>query len=201
MAIDSNFLTFLVPALIVVLAAAVAFPSRARIQRDPSTAYGGGRKALVTFAAALALVIGAVLAGLGFTQDVEEVVAGLNMVQIGGISLVAMAVVLLVASMVVGRQIRRASKGERERVLEVAPVTGAPPGGMAPLPGPGAPPPRTPPPRDLPPRERPPRDLPPRDLPSRDLPPRRMPPPRDGAPPPPRRVERRPPPPRRRPPE
>ncbi|NIP36342.1 MAG: hypothetical protein GWN18_15415, partial [Thermoplasmata archaeon] len=101
MAIDSNFLTFLVPAIIVVLAAAVAFPSKARIQRDPSTAYGGGRKALVILAAVLALVFGAILAALGFTQNVEPVVANLNMVQIGGISLVVMGVVLLVASSMV----------------------------------------------------------------------------------------------------
>ncbi len=211
MAIDSNFLTFLVPAIIVVLAAAVAFPSKARIQRDPSTAYGGGRKALVILAAVLALVFGAILAALGFTQNVEPVVANLNMVQIGGISLVVMGVVLLVASSMVTHQIRKAGRGEREQVLEVAAVARAPPPG-------GAPPPMGPPPGDLPPRDLPPRDLPPRDLPPRpppregvgprqgmppprDLPPRPMPPPRNGAPPPPRKVERRPPPPRYPPPE
>lgn len=214
MAIDGNFLAFLIPALFVVLAAAFAFPGKRRIQKDPSSAYSGGRKALVVAAAVIAFIMGAVLTGLGSTQNVEDLVAGLNMVQVGGISLIVMAVVMLVASGMVTRQIRLAEKGEREEVLEVAALTRAPTPGGAPPPRPGPPPPRGPPPRGPPPRGPPPRGPPPRDTgpvrggppprdlpprpmpPPRDIPPRPMPPPRDGVPPPPRKVERRPPPPR-----
>lgn len=171
MAIDSNFLTFLVPAIIVVLAAVVAFPSKGRIERDPSTAYGGGRRALVTVAALFALLMGAILAGLGSTQNVEEVVAGLNMVHIGGISLIAMAIVLIATHAVMSGRVKRAAKGDQEMVLEVAPVRPIPPPS-------GASPPRGPPPRDLPPRSGPP---PPRnkgDVPLPPRVPRRPPPPR-----------------------
>jgi hypothetical protein len=210
MAIDGNFLAFLVPAVIAVLAAAVGFPSKSRIQEDPSTAYTGGRKALVVVAAILSLAMGLALAGLGSTYSRETVVAGINMIQIGGISLIIITVVLMLASAVIGRQIKRAGKGERERVLEVAAIRPtAPPRDLPPRDLP----PRDLPPRDLPPRDLPPRDLPPRDLPPRDGPPRRgTPPPRDlpprprhppgdEVPPPPRRVERRPPPRRYPPPE
>ncbi len=221
MAIDGNFLAFLIPALIVVLAAAVGFPSKNRIELDPSTAYGGGKRALVTLASILALVTGLILALLGGTQDLEALFAGINMVHIGGISLIIMGVVLLVTSAMIGRQIRRARRGAREQVLEVAALPVAP---RSPTPG-GAPPPRPsyPPPRDLPPRDLPPRDLPPRDYPPkgyppreyppresrppqgvpppRDLPPRPVPPNRDEVPPPPPKVKRRPPPPRYPPPE
>ncbi len=208
MAIDGNFLAFLIPAMFVVLAAAFAFPGKRRIQQDPSSAYSGGRKALVVAAAVIAFIMGAVLAGLGSTQNVEDLVAGLNMVQVGGISLIVMAAVMLVASGMVTRQIKRAEKGEHEEVLEVAALTRAPTPGGAPPPRPGppplrGPPPRGPPPRGPPPGGPPPRGRPPRDdgpvrgvPPPRDLPPRPMPPPRDGVPPPPRKVERRPPPPR-----
>ena len=206
MAIDGNFLAFLVPALIVVLAATVAFPSKSRIERDPSTAYGGGKKALVTLASILALVMGLILALLGGTQNLEELFAGLNMVQIGGISLIIMAVVLLVASVIIGRQIRRAGRGAQEQVMEVTafPVAQRPPTtGGAPPPRPASPPPRNLPPRDIPPNEFRPRQgvPPPRNLPPRDLPPRPIPAPRDDTPPPPPRVQRRPPPPRHPPPE
>lgn len=206
MAIDGNFLAFLVPALIAVLAAAVGFPSKSRIQEDPSTAYTGGRKAFVVIAAILSLMMGLVLAGWGSTYSRETIVAGINMIQIGGISLIIIAVVLMAASAVVGRQIKRAGKGEREEVLEVAAIKpGAPPrrtGAPPPLPG-AAPPRRDLPPRDLPPRDRPPRDAPTRRgvPPPRDLPPRPRYPPGDDVPPPPRKVERRPPPRRYPPPE
>ena len=213
MAIDGNFLAFLIPALFVVLAAALAFPSKARIHQDPSTAYGGGRRALVTLAGIVALVMGAALAGLGTTQSREEVVAGMNMVVIGGICLIVMAVVMFVGSAMTSRQVRRAGRGVHEEVLEVAAMTRAPPPGGAPPPRAAGHPRRDLPPRDLPPRDLPPREYPPRQPPRegtvprngvpppRDLPPRPMPPPRDGAPPPPRRVERRPPPRRYPPPE
>ena len=177
MAIDGNFLAFLVPAAIALLAAAVGFPSKGRIEEDPSTAFKGGRKAIVSISTVFALIMGVILAGLGGTQSLETVVAGLNMVQIGGISLLVIAVVLIISSVMVGRQIRKAGKGAREMVLDVAPVRARPP------PGDGAPPPRGPPPRDLPPRGPPPRDLPPRGRPPRDLPPRDL-PPRNGIPPP-----------------
>ncbi len=226
MAIDGNFLAFLVPALIVVLAAAVGFPSKNRIALDPSTAYGGGKRALVTLASILALVTGLILALLGGTQDLEALFAGINMVHIGGISLIIMGVVLMVTSVMTGRQIRRARRGAREQVLEVAalpvaprsPTTGGPPPPRA-----SSPPPRDLPPRNLPPGDYPPRDLPPRDYPPRgpppreyppresrpkqgvppprDLPPRPMPPNRGEVPPPPPKVKRRPPPPRYLPPE
>ena len=216
MAIDGNFLAFLIPAIIVVLAAAVGFPSKNRIELDPSTAYGGGKRALVTLASILALVTGMILVLFGGTQHVEELFAGLNMVHIGGISLIIMGVVLLVTSAMIGRQIRRARRGAREQVLEVAALPVTP---RSPTPG-GAHPPRasSPPPRDLPPRAYPPRDLPPRPYPQqpyppresrprqgvpppRDLPPRPLPPNRDEVPPPPPQVKRRPPPPRYPPPE
>jgi hypothetical protein len=165
----------------------------------------------------LAMLMGLILALLGSTQDVETLVVGLNMVHIGGISLLVMAVVLLAASSLVGRRIQKAGRGADEVVMEVAAVPMARPPPMA---G-GAPPPRDLPPRDLPPRPGPgardlpprpgpgPRDLPPRrgppprgqgpprgGPPPRDLPPRPSPPPRDDRVPLPPRVERRRPPPR-----
>jgi hypothetical protein len=206
MAIDGNFLAFMVPALIAVLAAVVALPSKSRIEEDPSTAYTGGRKAVVSLACVFAVIMGGILAGLGSTFDREVIVAGLNMIQIGGISLIIIAVVLLVASVVISRQVKRAR--EEEDILEVSAIRPTAPPQRA-----GAPPPRDLPPRDLPPRDLPPRDLPPRDLPPRDRPPGRgVPPPRDlpprpryppgdEVPPPPRKVERRPPPRRYPPPE
>jgi hypothetical protein len=216
MAIDGNFLAFLIPALIVVLAAAVGFPSKNRIELDPSTAYGGGKRALIVLASILALVTGLILALLGGTQDLEELFAGINMVHVGGISLIIMGVVLLATSAMISRQIRRARRGAREQVLEVAalpvPQRSPTPGG-APPPRPSYAPPRDVPPRDLPPRDLPPRGYPPREYPPReshprqgippprDLPPRPAPPNGDGVPPPPPKVKRRPPPPRYPPPE
>jgi len=199
MAIDSNFLAFLVPAAMALVVAALALPGKARVERDPSTAYRRGRRALVNIASLFALVMGLVLSLLGGTQELETVVDGLNMVHIGGISLIVMAVALLAASSGIRRQVKQAGRGAEEIVLDVAAVR------RAPAPVGGAPPPaqRPPPPyadQRPPPAQRPP---PPYadQLPRRDLPPRPAPPPRDGHVPPPPRVERRPPPPRRPPPE
>jgi len=197
MAIDGNFLAFVVPAVIAMAAAAVALPSKGRIEQDPSSAFRGGRKAMVSLSSVFALIMGVILAALGGTQSLDPVVGGLNMVQIGGISLIIIAVVLLISSVMIGRQISKAARGAREVVLDVAPVRSqAPPSSPsygAPPPRTGAPPPRGPPPRDLPPRQGAP---PPRAPPPRDLPPR--PPPRrdDDVVPLPAQVKRRPPPPR-----
>lgn len=206
MAIDSNFLAFLVPAALALVVAALALPGKARVERDPSTAYRRGRRALVNIASLFALVMGLVLTLLGGTQELETVVDGLNMVHIGGISLIVMAAVLLVASSGIRRQVKQAGRGAEEIVLDVAAVRRAPaPMGGAPPPAQGPPrlAQRPPPPyadQRPPPSRRPPpqyADQPPR----RDLPPRPAPPPRDGRVPPPPRVERRPPPPRHPPPE
>jgi len=206
MAIDSNFLAFLVPAALALVVAALALPGKARVERDPSTAYRRGRRALVNIASLFALVMGLVLTLLGGTQELETVVDGLNMVHIGGISLIVMAAVLLVASSGIRRQVKQAGRGAEEIVLDVAAVRRAPaPMGGAPPPAQGPPrlAQRPPPPyadQRPPPSRRPPpqyADQPPR----RDLPPRPSPPPRDGRVPPPPRVERRPPPPRHPPPE
>jgi len=206
MAIDSNFLAFLVPAALALVVAALALPGKARVERDPSTAYRRGRRALVNIASLFALVMGLVLTLLGGTQELETVVDGLNMVHIGGISLIVMAAVLLVASSGIRRQVKQAGRGAEEIVLDVAAVRRAPaPMGGAPPPAQGPPrlAQRPPPPyadQRPPPSRRPPpqyADQPPR----RDLPPRPSPPPRDGRVPPPPRVERSPPPPRHPPPE
>jgi hypothetical protein len=181
MAIDTNFLAFLVPALLALMAAAVALPSKGRIERDPSTAFRRGRRAVVNLAAAFAILLGAILAGLGGFLNLEPVVGPVNMAHVGGVSLIVMAVVLLVAALGIRRQILAAGRGEEEEVLEAAVI--AAPGQLR------APAPRT----DLPPVPRP----------------RQGPPPRPGAEPPPMprrvsreappegdRIPRRPPPPR-----
>jgi hypothetical protein len=179
MAIDGNLLTFLVAASLALMAAAVALPSKSRIESDPSTAFGPGRRALVMLASLLSLIIGLIMFRFA-PSNLEALVADLNMVQIGGISLIVIGVVLLSSSAYIRRQVRRAGKGEDEMVMEVAAIARGPPPGI------GAPPPRS---------NRAPRPMPP----PRDRP---VPPPRnDDIPPPPPRVARRPPPPRYPPPE
>ena len=196
MAIDTNFLVFLVPAILVLLAAVVALPSKRRIERDPSTAFKGGRRAFINVVAVLALVFGMIFLGLGGFLDLEPLFGSINMAHVGGLSLLIMAVVLLVSAAIIRKQVRRAGRGEQEEVLEAAVVAApgqyaAPPGQYAAPPRqPVAPPPR----RDLPPRPQssyrpPPQNgaepppLPPRvrkdDPYEEDYVPRRAPPPRD----------------------
>lgn len=192
MAVDANFLAFLFPALLALLAAAVALPSKRRIERDPSTAFRGGRRAVVNIAAVIALVLGAILAGLGNQLELEPLFGSINMAHVGGISLIIMAVVLLVAAARIRKQVRRSGRGEDEEVLEAA-VIAAPGQYPAPPAQYVAPPPRT----DLPPRPRSsyvppspngaePPPLPPRvpreDAYEEDYVPRRRPPPRDPPP-------------------
>ncbi len=192
MAVDANFLAFLFPALLALLAAAVALPSQRRLERDPSTAFRGGRRAVVNVAAIIALVLGAILAGLGSQLELEPLFGSVNMAHVGGISLIIMAVVLLVAAARIRRQVRRSGRGEDEEVLEAA-VIAAPGQYPAPPSQYVTPPPRT----DLPPRPQssygaPPRNgaepppLPPRvpreDAYDEDYVPRRRPPPRDPPP-------------------
>ena len=167
MAIDANFILFIIPALMALLAAAVALPGKERIERDPSTAYKGWRRAIVNLAFMISIAIGALMIALGGTLNLEPLFGTINMVHIGGISLIIMAVVLLVASTVTKRQVKRAGRGMHEEVLEVAAFSGP-----APAPIQAARP-------DLPPRPRPQSQY--------------RPPPRDGAAPPPvpRRVPRR----------
>lgn len=190
MALDPNFGAFLIPAIIALLAAAFALPSKRRIERDPSTAFRGGRRAMVNIAALFALVMGLILVGLGGTLEVKPIFASVNMVQVGGASLIVMTVVLLVASSRVRRLVRSARRGEREEVLEATVVSGSRPAPLGP-PGPAPPPrpqvPYRPPPREdgapppLPPRVR--RETPPREeyqwggAPPPRGPPRRGPPP------------------------
>lgn len=214
MDIDENFLLFLVPAILVVVTAAVALPSKARIERDPSTAFSGGKRALVALVSVLALVIGLSFAGFGGTFQREPVVGEVNMIQIGGVSLLAMAIALLVAMVRIRGQVRMAGKGQEEEVLEVSsmgtaappvPGSGPPPGQYTPVdPGVRGPlPQRPPPPYARPPQGRPPPYPPPGPRPGQGPyqgpPPPRSgwergvpPPPGEGAPPPP--LRRRPPP-------
>ena len=190
MALDQNFLVFIVPAIIALLAATFALPSKRRIEKDPSTAYKGGRRALVNIAVVFALVMGLILAGLGGTLEVEPIVGEVTMVHVGGVSLIVMAVVLLVASSRVRKLLRSARRGEREEVLEATVVSGQRPvsqGTPGPMPPPRPQVPYRPPPREggapppLPPRVR--REPPPREeyqwggAPPPRGPPRRGPPP------------------------
>ena len=159
MAIDTNFMVFLIPAIIAMVATVLALPSKSRIEKDPSTAYRRGRRAIVNLAVALCLLLGLALAVYGTSYNAEELVAGVNMVTIGGISLLAMGAVLLGASMVIRRQVMEAGQGQDEAVLEVAAV-GAAPAPAAPVGGAG----ENLPPRPVPPPpQRVPRDAPPRD--------------------------------------
>lgn len=188
MAVDENFMFFLIPAVLALAAAAFALPSKSRIERDPSTAFRRGKRAMVNLAVVLSLIIGLILLFYGPTQNAKEIVAGVNMVQVGGISLLAMGAVLIGTSTVIRSQIKNAERGEDEVVLEVAAVGSTP---MQPTLGarPDMPPRPYPPPAP----RRVPRERPPPDPYGRDG----QPPPYDqGAAPPAYR-----PPPRRRPPE
>jgi hypothetical protein len=188
MAIDDNFVLFLIPAILALAAAAFALPSKNRIERDPSTAYRRGKRAMVNLAVVLTLIIGLLLLFYGQTQNAQDIFTGVNMIMIGGISLIAMGAVLIGTSAVIRSQIKSAGRGEDEMVLEVAAV-GAPPVQPTPEARADVPPRPYPPPapRRVP-RERPPPDPYGRNgqRPQYD----------DGAQPPPYR-----PPPRRRPPE
>jgi uncharacterized membrane protein (DUF485 family) len=208
MAVDVNFLFFLMPSIVVVLAALLALPSKDRIERDPSTAFQRGRRAFVNLATVFALFVGLVLVAFAQTLNLEPLVASINMVHVGGVSLLAMGLVLLASSIVIKRWIKGAGKGYQEEVVEVAAlgVTHVPhDAGEVELEDRPYPPPRGPPVRD--PERRgppPPRRLdrypPPHSGPERRPPPpyggpeRRPPPPREGARPPPARPRRRPPP-------
>jgi hypothetical protein len=119
MAIDENFLLFIIPALIVGLAALAALPSKGRIEKDPSTAFKRGKRTFVNGATGFALIMGLILALVGGTQNVKAVVDGVNMIQIGGISLLAMSVVLIVASIQIRRMVKEAGRGTHEMVVEV----------------------------------------------------------------------------------
>lgn len=164
MAIDANFILFIIPALMALLAAAVALPSKNRIERDPSTAYKGWRRATVNIAFVISISLGVILVALGGSLNLEPVFGDITMVHIGGISLIIMAIVLAVASSITKKQVKKAGRGMQEEVLEVD-VVGVP----APAPVP---------------TDRP--DLPPRPSPEPQY---RPPPPTGGAPPPaPRRV-------------
>lgn len=155
MAIDANFIIFIIPALMALLAAAVALPSKSRIERDPSTAYKGWRRATVNLAFMIAIAIGAMMVALGGSLNLEPIFGSITMVHIGGISLIIMAVVLLVASMVTKKQVKQAGRGMQEEVLEVGVV-----GGPAPAPVPAPVPTAR---QDLPPRPQPQYSPPPRD--------------------------------------
>jgi hypothetical protein len=120
MAIDENFILFILPAVIVVLAAMAALPSKGRIEMDPSTAFKRGKRALVNGATGFAILMGLILALVGGTQNVKAVVDGVNMIQIGGISLLAMGVVLIIATIQIRRLIKAAGRGTHEEVLDVA---------------------------------------------------------------------------------
>jgi hypothetical protein len=161
MAIDANFILFIIPALMALLAAAVALPSKSRIERDPSTAYKGWRRATVNIAFVISISIGVLLIALGGSLNLEPIFGEITMVHIGGISLIIMAVVLLIASSITKKQIKQAGRGMQEEVIEVA-VVGGPASAPAPAPAPSVNP-----------------NLPPRP------PPQYRPPPRDGAAPPP----------------
>ena len=147
MAIDTNFILFIIPALMALLAAAVALPSKSRIERDPSTAYKGWRRATVNLAFVIAIAIGAMMVALGGSLNLEPIFGDITMVHIGGMSLIIMAVVLLVASSITKKQVKQAGRGMQEEVLEVAVV-----GGPAPVPTPAPVQSARP---DLPPRPRP----------------------------------------------
>ncbi len=165
MAIDANFILFIIPALMALLAAAVALPSKSRIEKDPSTAYKGWRRAIVNIAFVISISIGVLMVALGGNLNQEPLFGSITMVHVGGISLIIMAVVLLVASSITKKQVKQAGRGMQEEVIEVAVVSGP-----APAPTQSANP----------------------NLPPRPPPQYRPPPPNGGAPPPvPPRVPRR----------
>jgi len=117
---DAAFTLFLLSALYIVLAIAVSLPSRTRITKDPSTAFSGGKRAFLWSGVLVGGLFGAILVGYGTTQSLKAVAGGANMVEVGGGSLLAMAVVLVVAALVVRRDIKQASAGTHEAVFDVA---------------------------------------------------------------------------------
>jgi hypothetical protein len=114
----------------------------------------GGKRAFLWSGVLVGGLFGAILVGYGTTQSLKAVAGGANMVEVGGGSLLAMAVALVVAALVVRREIKQASAGTHEAVFDVAGFH-VPEGGLAagatPLP-PQAPPqpPPPPPPRYAP---------------------------------------------------
>lgn len=130
MAIDAAFTLFLLSALYIVLAIVLSLPSSARIAKDPSTAFSGGKRAFLWSGVLVGGLFGALLVGYGTTQSLKAVVGGANMVEVGGGSLLAMAVVLVVAALVVRREIKQASAGTHEAVFDVAGFH-VPEGGLA----------------------------------------------------------------------
>jgi hypothetical protein len=192
----TNFLFFLVPSIVVVLAALVALPSKDRIERDPSTAFRKGRRAFVNLATVLALLIGIVLIAFAPT-NLKPLVFDINMVHIGGVSLLIMGIILVASSVMIKRWIKTAGRGIHEEIVEVAAlgVTHVPHDDYEvemedrPYPPPRQSPVRDPERRGPPPPRRVDRYPPPYRAPER-----RPPPPREGARPPPARPRRRPPP-------
>jgi len=156
MAIDAAFTLFLLSALYIVLAIVLSLPSSARIAKDPSTAFSGGKRAFLWSGVLVGGLFGAILVGYGTTQSLKAIAGGANMVEVGGGSLIAMAVVLVVAALVVRREIKRASAGTHEAVFDVAGFH-VPEGGPA---GVAAPPPAQAQPQALPPPPPPPRYAP-----------------------------------------
>jgi len=152
MAIDPAFTLFLLSALYIVLAIALSLPSSARIAKDPSTAFSGGKRAFLWSGVLVGGLFGAILVVYGTTQSLKAVVGGANMVEVGGGSLIAMAVVLVVAALYVRREIKQASADTHEAVFDVAgfhvPEGGPPAAGAPEQAQPQAPPP--PPPRYAP---------------------------------------------------
>ena len=156
MPIDTAFVLFIATAAFIALAVLAALPSGARIARDPSTAYGSGRRALVLASAGLGLIAGLLLLVAGSSLSYKDVVGSANMLHIGGASLLVLSIVVVIASWRVTRMIASASAGHEEEVLQVEgyaiPSTLAPPAAPAAAPPSAAPPaPRpAPPPRDRP---------------------------------------------------
>lgn len=116
---DSTFLFFLVVVIFIALAVLFGLPSERRIERDPSTAFGRGKRALVNLATLLGLLLGVALAVFGGQLALEPVAGDINMVQVGGASLLLLGVVLIVASVGTRRAIASAAAGSHEEVLDV----------------------------------------------------------------------------------
>jgi hypothetical protein len=116
---DTAFVLFIATAAFIALAVLAALPSGARIARDPSTAYGAGRRALVLVSAGLGLIAGLLLLVAGTSLEYRAVLDGLNMLHIGGASLLLLSVVVVLASWRVARMIASASAGHEEEVHEV----------------------------------------------------------------------------------
>jgi hypothetical protein len=126
MALDENFVIFLVTAVLVLFTSVVALPSPGRIERDPSTAFKGGKRALVNITVVVAIFMGLILVAVGGLGDLKPVTGSLTMVHVGGISLLVMAILLVAASVIIRRLVKRAGKGSHEEVIEVGSVTAAP---------------------------------------------------------------------------